>query len=85
MPGSNKDSRSENAVRPESILAEVRVISGRRITLPEQVCEDYNVREGSKLTLVKQKIGWVITNASVASVTFRTPEGEEFAASLPTV
>jgi hypothetical protein len=83
MAATTKDSKPQTTQGPESILAEVKVISGRRITLPQQVCDEYHLHDGSKLTLVRQDVGWVITNASVASVTMRTPAGVEFEASLP--
>jgi hypothetical protein len=74
---------TEAAARPTSLVTDVRIISGRRITLPEQVCDEYNLREGSHINLVRQPNGWLLTPAAVSHVTMRMPDGGEFTAVVP--
>ena len=83
MSGTKREPEVNAETTATSVMAEVKVISGRRITLPETVCDEYNLREGSRLTLVRQDNGWLLTTAIVSSVTLRTPGGGEFTASMP--
>ena len=48
-------------------VALVKVISGHRITLPESMRADYDLREGSQLALVRSPQGWLISRASVTA------------------
>ena len=82
MSGGKRDG-SEERVTPDDMVAEVKVISGRRITLPEKVCEDYNLHEGSSVTFVRQHSGWLLTQARVSAMTLVTSDGEKIKVPVP--
>jgi hypothetical protein len=61
-------------------FALVKVISGYRITLPETMRGDYELREGSHLALVRSAKGWLISRAAVTATTM---DGKELSLPLP--
>jgi bifunctional DNA-binding transcriptional regulator/antitoxin component of YhaV-PrlF toxin-antitoxin module len=82
MPTKRNEGANSGATL-EAAATEVKVISGGRITLPEAIRSEYGLAAGSRVTLVRQPAGWLITKAVATSLVFKTSDGVELTAALP--
>ncbi|MFZ0700010.1 MAG: AbrB/MazE/SpoVT family DNA-binding domain-containing protein [Thermoplasmata archaeon] len=74
---------SETSSGSVNAITSVKVISGRRITLPEAMCTEYDLHEGSRVTLLRQPAGWLITTGVLSQAEFKTNTGVTVEVSLP--